>query len=112
MLAGHTKFAPDQLFGLINRKYHRSTVSSMIELQRVVNESTIAGQNIPQLVRDVHGRQQVVWYKWSAHLLQFFKTIPNIHSYHSFRVSKDNSNSPIVKNLVSMLSRMGLRFLI
>ena len=61
MLAGHKKFAPDRFFGLIKRKYRRSTVSSMIELERVVSESTIAGQNIPQPVRDMHGKQLVVW---------------------------------------------------
>ena len=97
MLAGHTKFAPDRFFGLIKRKYRRSTVSSMIELERVVNESTITGQNIPQPVRDIHGKQQVVWYKWSTHLLQFFQTIPNILSYHSFRVSEDNPGIVFLK---------------
>ena len=40
MLTGHTKFAPDRFFGLIKRKYCRSTVSSIIELERVVKEST------------------------------------------------------------------------
>ena len=97
MLAGHTKFAPDRFFGLIKRKYRRSTVSSMIELERVVNESTITGQNIPQPVRDIHGKQQVVWYKWSTHLLQFFQTIPNMFSYHSFRVSEDNPGIVFLK---------------
>ena len=52
MLAGHNKFVPDRFFGLIES---RSMVSSMIELEQVVNESTIAGQNIRQPVRDTHG---------------------------------------------------------
>ena len=72
-------------------------MSSMIELERVVKESTIAGQNISQPVHDMHGKQQVVWYKWSTYLLQFLKSIPNILSYHSFRVSEENPGIVILK---------------
>lgn len=97
MLVGHTKFAPDRFFGLIKRKYRMSTISSMIELERVVKESSVAGINIPQPVRDRHDTQEVVWYRWSAHLLKFFKTIPNILSYHSFRVSEKNPGTVYLK---------------
>ena len=40
MLPYHTRFGPDWCFGLIKLKYHRSQISSVFELARVVNTST------------------------------------------------------------------------
>ena len=68
-------------------------MSSMIELKRVVNESTIAGQNIVQPVCHIRGKQQVMWFKilMVYSLASIFKNNSNIISYHhSFRVSEDN----------------------
>ena len=39
MIIGHTKFSPDACFGFIKRKFHRTDVSSLDDLARVVNES-------------------------------------------------------------------------
>lgn len=36
MLAGHTKFSPDQHFGTIKKKFNRTHVSSLPELQKVL----------------------------------------------------------------------------
>ena len=87
MLVGHTKFSPDRFFGLFKKAYRRSSVSTVAEVAQVVEKSTHAEQNIPQLVRDERGGQQVTFYKWTAYLIQFFRAIPNILSYHKFRVS-------------------------
>ena len=45
MLVGHTKFAPDRHFGLIKKRFRRS---SLFEMARVVKESTTTGKTKPQ----------------------------------------------------------------
>ena len=52
MLAGHTRFSPDQYFGMIKRKYRKTRVSSILQLSDVVSESTDTGMNKVQLAFD------------------------------------------------------------
>ena len=72
MLVGHTKF-------------------SSAEISAVAERATISGQIIPQLIRDSSGQKLVTFYQWTAYLSQFFHTIPNITSYHNFKVSPDGA---------------------
>ena len=44
-LVGHTKFGPDRFFGLLKKRYRRSSVDTIVDIARVVNESTITGHN-------------------------------------------------------------------
>ena len=48
LIAGHTKFSCDWCFGLFKRKFKRSIVDCLADMERVVTESAKA--NIPQLV--------------------------------------------------------------
>ena len=91
MLSGHTKFSPDSFFGLFKKAYCRSSVSTITEVASVVDRSTTTGQNRHQLVRSQDGSTLLNFYKWSAHLNRFFKPVPNITTYHNFRV---NSSQP------------------
>ena len=52
-----------------------------------MKRSTKAHQNIPQRLRSNGGETLVTFYQWSEHLSQFFRSIPNILSYHNFRVT-------------------------
>ena len=52
MIVGHTRFSPDQYFGLIKRKYRKTRVSSITQLSEVVTQSTFAGINQVQLAFD------------------------------------------------------------
>ena len=38
LLTGHTKFAPDGCFGLLKKAFRRHTVSSLHQLEMVVND--------------------------------------------------------------------------
>ena len=88
MLVGHTKFSPDRFFGLFKKAFRQSTVCTIFDITRTVSRSTTNGQHVPQLIRNVSGDVQVRFYQWSIHLSQFFKSIPNILSYHNFSVNK------------------------
>ena len=108
MLVGHTKFSPDRFFGIFKKTYRHSTISTINELQMVVQRSS-SQQTIPQLIRDIYGCPQVSFYQWSTFLSNFFTTIPNISTYHSFRVCdskpgvvflKEFSDSPEVEHRI------------
>lgn len=51
MLPGHTKFSPDRL---IKRKYRRTKVSSLAEIAKFVEGSTIGGQNKAYVIGSEH----------------------------------------------------------
>jgi hypothetical protein len=91
MLVGHTKFSPDRYFGLFKKVFRRSSVSTLAEISAVADRATTSGQIVPQVIRDVAGKKLVTFYQWSAYLGQFFRTIPNITSYHNFKVSSDGT---------------------
>ena len=57
MVAGHTKFSCDRHFGLIKKRYIRSKIDTMADIERVVRESS-QGYNIPEVVR-YSGEQSV-----------------------------------------------------
>lgn len=86
MIPYHTRFAPDWCFGLIKLKYRRSFVSSVKDVETVVNQSTSKGINVAQPVVDVDsGDTLVVVRKWKPYLEALFNKIPNITTYHHFR---------------------------
>ena len=90
MLVGHTRFSPDQYFGMIKRKYRKTRVSSISQLSKVVSESTDTGMNKVQLAFDKESGCRVPCYDWKSFLSSRFKVIPSITKYHHFKVSHDN----------------------
>ena len=72
MLVGHTKFAPDRYFSLLKKRYHRSCVDTIVDIARVMKESTTTGHNIPQLILSHDGVKYVQFYQWKDFLQQFF----------------------------------------
>lgn len=87
MIVGHTKFSPDRFFGMFKKLFRRSSVSTLAEVVSVAERSTTSGQIIPQLIRSTDGKLEVKFYQWTAFLSKFFRSIPNILSYHRFSVS-------------------------
>jgi hypothetical protein len=86
MLEGHTKFAPDRMFGLLKREYARSTIDTICDVVAAVQRSSPGGHNAAQLTVDPLSQQQYVkWYDWSSFLERFFKPLPHITSYYHFR---------------------------
>ena len=90
MLVGHTCFSPDQYFGMIERKYRKTRVSSISQLSKVVSESTDTGMNQVQLAFNKESGYRVPLYDWKSLLSSRFKTVPSITKYHHFKVSRDN----------------------
>ncbi|KAF6040946.1 hypothetical protein EB796_000787 [Bugula neritina] len=81
MIAGRTKFAPDQHFGNIKRRFARTVVSSLPELAQVVNSSAV--NNTALIVGDgTRDTEEVIMYDWAQFLPQFFRRLPHILTYH------------------------------
>ena len=85
MLAGHTKFAPDRHFGLIKKLYRRTRVDTINCIARIVRNSSQVGGNIPQVITATDGETLVKFFNWSQFLSEYFKVLPLITSYHTFR---------------------------
>lgn len=82
MLAGHTKFAPDSMFGLFKRKYRNSKVDCLADIENVVRQASPSGVLIPQLCGDEAGNVIVPMFGWDTYLLQFFRKLPSIKPLH------------------------------
>ena len=44
MIAGHTRFSPDCFFGLIKKSYVQTSVSTLCDIEKVMNASTTGGR--------------------------------------------------------------------
>lgn len=98
MIPGHTKFAPDQFFGLVKKHYWRTSVSTLSDIEDVVRNSMTGHQNIPQPTVDCQtGEQYVTWYRWDEHLRTLFHSLPSISKYHHFILDASEPGSVIVK---------------
>ena len=97
MIAGHTKFSPDACFGLIKRKLCRTNVSSLDDLARVVEESTVC--NICQLVRAQDGSTIVPSRDWAGFLSSHFCRLDGIKQYHHFRFERDHPGVVFLKKI-------------
>ena len=86
MFSGHTKFFPDPFFSLLRKAFHHFSVSTISEVAAVVDRSTTTCKTSTSFIRSADGATLVNFYQWSTHLNPYFKPIPNITTYHNFRV--------------------------
>ena len=61
--AGHTKFSPENCFGLLKQKFRRTDVDSLDDFAKVVNQSAMV--NTSQLVGTANGEVIVPTYDWT-----------------------------------------------
>ena len=95
LIAGHTKFSCDWCFGLVKRKFKKSIVDCLADMERVVTES--ARGNIPQLVGNEKGEVFVPTYDWKAYLPQYFKKVVGIKKFHHFIFNKESQGIVTLK---------------
>ena len=87
LIAGHTKFGPDQSLGLTKKVYKVTHVSSSYEFARLAETSSNSGLNKVQLVGTYDGRIIVPVRDWGSFLGQYFRKFPNIKKCHHFQFS-------------------------
>ena len=88
MISGHTKFSPDWCFGLLKQRFRRTPVSTLADIEEVVNLSTVTGVNKPQLIGSEDGTVFVPTYDWQSFLEPYFKPLAGIKSLHHFHFSQ------------------------
>ena len=101
MMPGHTRFSPDQYFGLIKRKFRKTLVSSIVQLRDVVLNSTESGLNQVQLAYNPADGSRVACYDWKEFLSMYFQKIPNILKYHHFATSSEDPGTMSLKETPS-----------
>ena len=93
LVVGHTKFAPDQCFGLFKRAYRRERVSCLEDIVKTVNKSSTV--NVAQLVGTQDGQVIVPMYVTGLHT--FLSTFES--SYESRSTTTFSSQSVLVASL-------------
>ena len=93
MLAGHAKFAPDRFFGLIKKAYWHTKVETIGCIARVVQNSSVVGANVPQLLKGQSGDWEVLFYDWASFFQEYFKDLKGITSFHMFHVRNDHQGT-------------------
>ena len=88
LLVGHTKFVPDQGFGLFKRVFKRNTVGTIHDIADVVRKSAVL--NHPQLIGDYDGTTFVKFYDWSSTFEEHTTAIKGISQYQHFRMSSSD----------------------
>lgn len=96
MIAGHTKFKPDGNFGMIKRKYRKSTIYSKEEFVEVVKKSSPAGLNKVQCYENSQGFK---YYDFKV-LEKYFEKLFKITKHHHFLFSADKLGVVKVKEFV------------
>ncbi|XP_072015693.1 uncharacterized protein [Amphiura filiformis] len=98
MVSGHTKFAPDGNFGILKRRFARSTVECLDDMEEVVSSSGVC--NIAQLVGDEQQNVAVPTYNWQDFFGNSYRPLPGIKSYHHFRFTQDEPGVVFAKKRV------------
>ena len=88
MVVGHTKFAPDGCFGLLKRAFRKTEVSSLVDLEQVVQSSAVVKET--QLVGSQTGEPIVPTRDWANFLGPHYKKLTGIKRYHHFRFDKSS----------------------
>jgi len=96
MIAGHTKFSPDRNFGMIKKRYRKSTIYCKKDFVKVVKESSPNGLNKVQCYEDGKGFQ---YFDFKV-LEKYFVKLLNITKYHHFYFSADNPGVVKVQEFV------------
>jgi hypothetical protein len=94
MIAGHTKFKVDGNFGMIKRKYRKSTIYNKEDFIRVVEKSS--SLNKVQCYEDGRGFN---YYEFKI-LEKYFEKLFKIGKYHHFLFSADRLGIVRVKEFV------------
>lgn len=91
MIAGHTRCLVDGCFGLVKRKYRRSDIYTVGQLEAVVNSSAVC--NVAQRGDDVN------WYEWDSFMDQHFRKIKGISKQHHFTFDAAEPGKVTVREL-------------
>ena len=95
MIAGHTRCLVDGHFGLLKRKYRRSDVHSIPQLEAAVNDS--AATNTAHVV---DGNE--IWRAWDVFFAEFFRPVPNVQKRQHFRFDHGSPGQVFVRGAVDM----------
>ena len=76
MIAGHTKCLCDSCFGMLKKKYRRSEVDGIEQLEQVVEQSAKSNT--------VSRCGEFQWFSWDAFFNRYFKPVKGIGKFHHF----------------------------
>ena len=85
LLVGHTRFAPDRIFGLIKMKYEKADIDTFRDFVLCVVGASPSGVSLAVPTHNpITKVKHVKWNRWDAFLHQFYDPLPHITRYHHF----------------------------
>ncbi|XP_067633669.1 uncharacterized protein [Eurosta solidaginis] len=84
LLTVHTKFSPDQFFGIFKARYAITNIDTYEELLQCVVQSSPGGHNTAV------SSKKVVWYEWDSYFKPFYKPLEGITQFHHFIMGKNS----------------------
>jgi len=96
MIAGHTKFKVDGNFGMIKRKYRKSTIYNKEDFIEVVKKSSSQGLNKVRCYKD---GEEFKYYDFKV-LEKYFEKLFKVGKYHHFLLGADRLGIIKVKEFV------------
>ena len=104
MMVGHTKFSSDWCFGLFKQRYRHTYVSSLEDIETVVNSSTEV--NVTQLVGTQAGETVVCMYDCTLFFREHFRNVPHLKRFHHFSFSAESPRVVSLKEYSDSASTM------
>ena len=86
-------------FGNFKRRVSSTPIWNLYDVARVCSDSSKS--NFPILVGSHDGKVKVKVYSWFEKLRQYFTTIPDILTYHHFRMSRDSPGIVLCQRTLS-----------
>nr|XP_034309101.1 uncharacterized protein LOC117683615 [Crassostrea gigas] len=94
MIAGHTKCLCDSCFGMLKKKFRRSEVNGIDELETVVENSAKCNT----VVRFGGNGNGLQWYGWDVFFNTHFKPLKGIGKFQHFRFTADEPGVVFAKH--------------
>ena len=89
MIAGHTKCLCDAFYGMVKKRYRKSTLNNISHLAEVNDLSAKCNRSERYNNPTVEEERRLVWHRWDELFSRYFKPVRGIGKYHHFRFSSE-----------------------
>ena len=93
LLVGHTKFAPDRMFGLIKLYYRRCIIDTFQQFIECVAAASPSGHVLAVPTMFPNKRSpNVIWNEWTTFLKAFYQPCKKLTTYHHFLFTSERTD--------------------
>ena len=105
LVAGHMKFSPDWCSGLMKQRLRRTFISSLFDILKANDKSTLRSVNCGKLVGLHDGSALVKTYDWVSDLASYFKKLRGISKLYHFRLNRHDPGKVFYREYADLPDR-------